>query len=251
MQLLLFSSFTLMAQSSPFESESFTSSQGDQLSYRLLTPQSLEQGQEYPLVIFLHGAGERGSDNEKQLAHGSGIFQNPLNRDNFPCYAIFPQCPEDSFWIQRHRPRKPGAEEEITPPKQADHMQTIAELIAQYTAMQSIDSKRVYIIGLSMGAMAIYEITARFPELFAAAVPICGRTDAQRMVAAKDISFWIFHGDNDDVVPVEGSRDVYRVLRDAGTQELRYTEFAGCNHGSWNMAFNYPGLFEWLFAQSH
>ena len=114
--------------------------------------------------------------------------------------------------------------------------------------MPEVDTQRVYIIGLSMGAMGTYDLVVRYPEIFAAAVPICGTVNPSRLSVAKDVKFRIFHGGGDDVVPVKGSREAYKALKAAGA-DVEYIEFPGCNHGSWNPAFNYPGFMDWLFKQ--
>lgn len=117
-----------------------------------------------------------------------------------------------------------------------------------YLANPQVDKSRVYIIGLSMGAMGTYDMVSRFPDMFAAAVPICGTINPTRLSTAKNVAFRIFHGDADDVVPVAGSREAYKALKAAGASVL-YTEFPGCNHGSWNPAFNCPDFMSWLFGQ--
>ena len=111
-----------------------------------------------------------------------------------------------------------------------------------------MDRNRIYVVGLSMGGMATYDLAVRFPDTFAAAVPICGTVNPVRLADAANVRFRIFHGDADNVVPVEGSREAYKALKNLGV-EVEYIEFPGCNHGSWNPAFNYPGFMEWVFAQ--
>ncbi|MGL4331323.1 MAG: prolyl oligopeptidase family serine peptidase, partial [Bacteroidales bacterium] len=124
----------------------------------------------------------------------------------------------------------------------------VKELLDTYLSRPDVDKKRVYIIGLSMGAMGTYDLVSRFPELFAAAVPVCGTVNPKRLAKAKDVSFRIFHGDADGVVPVEGSREAYKALKKAGAN-VEYMEYPGCNHGSWNPAFNEPDFMQWLFRQ--
>ncbi len=99
-----------------------------------------------------------------------------------------------------------------------------------------------------MGAMGLFDLVSRHPELFAAAVPICGTVRSERLANAQDVSFRIFHGDADSVVPIDGSRAAYKALKAAGAN-VEYVEFAGCNHDSWNPAFNYPDFMEWIFKQ--
>lgn len=233
------------AQSS-YEYRKFTSSEGLTLNYRELTPMKTEAKKKYPLVIFLHGSGERGEDNEKQLLHGGQMFLSPVNREKYPAYVLFPQCPKDSFWAFGKRPATfdpiPLIEEvpQIT--------KTLEELILSYIKSPNVDPSRVYIIGISMGGMGTFDLVSRFPELFAAAIPICGAAALERLPAAKHVKFRIFHGDADPVVPVECSREAYRMLKESGA-EVEYQEFAGCKHVSWNTAFNQPDFMEWLFKQ--
>ena len=231
-----------------YQKEVFISSRGDSLKYRLLRPEKEKAGKKYPLVLFLHGAGERGSDNEKQLVHGGQMFLNPVNREKYPAFVLMPQCPIDAYWAYTSRPvsfvpSDMPAGQEISPV-----FSSLKELLDVYLSMPQIDKDRVYIIGLSMGGMGTYDMIIRFPELFAAAIPICGTVNPSRLADVKGVKFRIFHGDADNVVTVEGSRAAYRALEAAGV-DVEYIEFPGCDHGSWNPAFNYPGFMDWLFSQ--
>ena len=157
-----------------YQKEVFISSRGDSLKYRLLRPEKEKAGKKYPLVLFLHGAGERGSDNEKQLVHGGQMFLNPVNREKYPAFVLMPQCPIDAYWAYTSRPvsfvpSDMPAGQEISPV-----FSSLKELLDVYLSMPQIDKDRVYIIGLSMGGMGTYDMIIRFPELFAAAIPICG-----------------------------------------------------------------------------
>lgn len=121
-------------------------------------------------------------------------------------------------------------------------LQTLKQLLDSYLVMPEVDTQRVYIIGLSMGAMGTYDLVVRYPEIFAAAVPICGTVNPSRLSVAKDVKFRIFHGDADDVVPVKGSREAYKALKAAGA-DVEYIEFPGCNHGSWNPGFQLSRIY--------
>ncbi len=235
-----------------YTKEFFVSTSGDTLQYRELTPLGAgddRSTKKYPLVIFMHGSGERGDDNTKQLTHGSQMFLNPYNREYYPAYVLFAQCPEDHYWAYDSRPV-----ESLLPMEMPSEFSpsalivAIKELIESYVDSGLVDSRRVYIIGMSMGGMATYDLTSRYPELFAAAVPICGTVYPKRMESASGVNFWIFHGDSDSVVPVDGSRQAYLSLRSVGAK-VRYTEFAGCDHNSWTPAFNHPEFMEWIFSQ--
>ena len=246
--IALISSY-LYSQESYQAAEYTSPNTGLTLKYRYLTPQKTKNGKKYPLVIFLHGSGERGSDNQAQLFHGSGMFLNPVNREKYPAYVLFPQCPQEFSGAYER-----GKLETLDPHRMPENpplqpiMQAVMDLINSYIAKEDVDSRRVYIIGLSMGGMATFDLVIRFPETFAAAIPICGSVNPTRLSAAKDVHFRIFHGDADKSVPVEGSREAYKALKAAGA-DVEYIEFAGCTHNSWNPAFNYPDFMKWLFKQ--
>jgi len=249
--ILFLSILLLSAYSSAqgeYERKVFISSTGDSLNYRLLRPEAVDAGKKYPLVLFLHGAGERGDDNEKQLTHGSRMFQNPVNREKYPTFVLCPQCPVSGYWGYPSRPTSFQPSEMPGSPEQTPIFRDVKELLDMYLAMPEVDKSRIYIIGLSMGGMGTYDFVSRFPDLFAAAIPICGTINPDRLKKVKKTSFRIFHGDSDDVVPVEGSREAYKALKASGVS-VEYIEFPGCNHGSWNPAFNYPGFMDWLFQQ--
>lgn len=215
------------------------------MPYRLLSPEKIMDNEKYPLVLFLHGSGERGNDNEKQLTYGASIFSNPANVDKFPAFVVFPQC-KDRAWTNglEESTFMPGA---TTPPESREEalvMGLVETLIDKYP----IDPNRVYVIGISMGGIAAYDLVCRYPEMFAAAVPICGAVNPERLSEAKDVKFLIFHGDKDKEVPSICSREAYKALRSAGA-DVDYIEFAGIGHECWLSAFNYPSLLPWLFSQ--
>ena len=225
---------------------------GDTLLYRYLTPQNPQKGKKYPVVIFLHGSGERGNDNQAQLFHGSGQFLNPVNRENYPAYVLFPQCPEgqDGVFAKTLESEEPQGMP-LNPPL-SNMMQTLKEFIGYYSSLPDADPRRVYIMGISMGGMGTFEMVARYPEIFAAANPICGSVNPERIkqnaVGVKKVKFRIYHGDADIAVSVEGSRQAYKALKEIGA-DVEYFEFPGCTHNSWNPAFNRPDFMKWLFKQ--
>jgi len=189
---------------------------GDTLLYRFLTPENPQKGKKYPLVIFLHGSGERGSDNQAQLFHGSGQFINPVNREKYPAYVLFPQCPAGvpGAYMPGLQTLVP-ADMPLDPP-QAPIVTLLLELVDSYIALPNVDPKRVYIMGISMGGIATYDIVARYPEKFVAAIPICGSVTPRQLINTKGVAWRIFYGDNDQAVTVEGSREAYKALRNAG-----------------------------------
>lgn len=231
-----------------YEKNVFVSLQGDSLQYRLLRPENEQEGEKYPLVLFLHGAGERGNDNQKQLIHGGQMWLNPVNREKYPAYVLAPQCPQEDYWAYLSRPRSfdPNKMPIMTEPTPI--FKTLKELLDAYLSMAQIDKSRIYIVGLSMGGMGTFDMVIRYPEIYAAAVPICGTVNAERLSTVKNVKFRIYHGDADSVVPVEGSRQAYKALKKAGV-DVEYIEYPGVNHGSWVPAFNDPTFMSWLFSQ--
>ncbi len=238
-----------------YEYHTFNASNGIAMPYRSLTPELLDKdtSAQLPLVIFLHGAGERGNDNERQLTHGSQMFLNPLTQLKFPAFVLFPQCPEDKYWAFDTRPKSFDMQRLPLPEEPSSMIVAVKELIDTFIKDPNVNASRVYVIGISMGGMATYDLVSRYPEVFAAAVPICGITKPERLEDINNVDFWIFHGDADNVVPIEGSRAAFRALSDAQRKnsnfQINYVEFAGCGHDSWTPAFNTPELLTWLFDQ--
>lgn len=224
----------------------FTDSHNNTMPYRMLSPQHIKQGETYPLVLFLHGSGERGNDNKKQLAHGASIFTNPVNADKFPAFVVFPQCKERA-WTEKIEDRvfMPGAET----PEESLSEELVMGLVKELIKNNPIDTNRIYIVGISMGGIATYDLVCRYPDIFAAAVPICGAVNPERLPDAKNVKFMIFHGGMDDEIPVVCSREAYKTLNSAGAT-VDYIEFAGVGHDCWTSAFNYPSFLPWLFSQT-
>lgn len=235
-----------------FEKKVFISAKGDTLAYRILYPENYDRSKTYPLVMFLHGAGERGNDNEAQLMHGSKLFLADSNRKNFPAIVVFPQCPVNIAWssVQIDRNKQPlefnfNYKNPVTGP-----MRAVLALTKQLISTESINKKRVYITGLSMGGMGTFEAVYREPKLFAAAAPICGGGDAAsyNKKTAK-VPFWIFHGDADPVVNMKLSHEMVDRLK-ALKGKVKYSEYPGVGHNSWDNAFAEPDFLGWMFSQS-
>ena len=223
----------------------FTDSLNNSMPYRMLSPSEIEYGKEYPLVLFLHGSGERGDDNEKQLAHGASIFSNPVNLDKYPAFVIFPQCKEKS-WTETidERSFMPGS----PVPSESKTEKVLMALVNNLINSYPVDRNRIYIVGISMGGIATYDLVCRYPDFFTAAIPICGAVNPERLSDAKGVKFMIFHGEEDDEVPSYCSREAYKALNSIGA-DVNYIEFAGVGHECWSSAFNYPTLLSWLFSQ--
>ena len=242
-------SISISAQNEAYTKGVYVDKQKNSMPYRFLQPKKMEKGKKYPLVLFLHGAGERGNDNESQLRNGGTVFSNPANRDKYPCFVLFPQCPEGAYWSLEKRPEK-GYKNGNPLPKDApitSHLRLVKELLDETLATYPIDPKRVYIMGISMGAIATLDMVHRFPDTFAKAVSICGATNIERMREFKGkTKFRFYHGDIDDVIPVTYSREAYETLKSTG-KKVEYIEFYGANHNAWHPAFNTKDFLEWSF----
>lgn len=222
---------------------------GDTLPYRLLKPQHTEAGKKYPLVLLLHGSGERGKDNEKQLVHIAPVFAKPENLANYPCYVLVPQCPESDSWILNGLTPELKQVKDTWQRKASKPIQLVQKLIDQLEKEEAIDGKRLYITGLSLGGYGTFDLLTRDPKRFAAAIPICGGGDLCKARRFRKVPIWIFHGDADAVINVELSRKMVAKLKDKGSP-VRYTEYPGVNHDSWTPAYLEPELLPWMFSQA-
>jgi predicted peptidase len=246
-------SFQLRAQDLQFyQKENFRAGK-NVLPYRILYPDRFDKTKKYPLVIVLHGSGERGNDNELQLAHGAALFVSNAVRKKFPSIVIFPQCPAEDYWSNVDR-------ESITDGKRnyvfhedgkpTPAMKMLLSFTDDLIKKPYIDPKRMYVGGLSMGGMGTFELLSRKPQMFAAAFPICGGGHPNTVKAyAKQVSLWVFHGAEDDVVSIHHSQVMVEALKKAGA-DVRFTIYPDVKHESWDRAFAEPDLLPWLFLHS-
>ncbi len=236
---------------SQFEKRQHVSSTGS-LPFRLLLPENYDGDQKYPVVLFLHGAGERGSDNEKQLSHGVGELLKEGRRQNYPCIVVVPQCPEDSYWaaVTIDRTVNPFVLSFDYSQGPTKPLTMAVEIVQQMVSSGMADEGRLYITGLSMGGMGTLQALHRYPDLFAGAAAVCGGGDLTAFGAAHaKTPIWLFHGDADQVVSVEESRKMYQRFTELGASDVKYTEYAGVNHNSWDAAYASDELWTWLFAR--
>lgn len=235
---------------SQFEKRQYVNARGDTLPFRILFPEQYDRAKKYPLILFLHGAGERGTDNEKQLTHGASLFLSESHRKNFPAIVIFPQCPEDSYWssVKFDRTKTPFVLNFNYAVDPTWPLTSALELLKKIEKEESVQSSKVYIIGLSMGGMGTFEAVYRNPARFAAAIPICGGGDSTAYdKRVKQVAFWVFHGDKDAVVDVQESRRMVARLETLKVP-VKYSEYPGVNHNSWDYAFAEPDFLRWLFS---
>lgn len=233
-----------------FKAESFITRNGE-LPYRILMPKRYNPEIKYPLLIFLHGSGERGNDNELQLTHGASLFASDSIREKYPAIVVFPQCPAEGYWVNRQYDRtEEGVEilfpRAITP---SDEQRMLEELLKELKKTLPVDEDRIYVGGLSMGAMGTFELVRRNPREFAAAFAICGGANPAIAGKLKRLPWWIFHGDADQVVPLRYSEQLVESMRRLDI-DVQFTVYPGVGHDSWTQSFANPQLLEWLFAQS-
>jgi len=232
---------------SRFEPMQYKDGSGNILLYRLLRPKMFQEHEKYPLVLFLHGIGERGDDNSAQLKWGVKNFATDENMEKYPCFVAVPQCPLDDFWV--------SALEDLSSPytmteKPTDAIRMALELVEVLQGeYPQIDPQRIYITGLSMGGFGTWDAVQRKPDLFAAAVPVCGGGDITQAERIAHVPIWAFHGAEDRLVIPKWSRDMIAAIQEAGGNP-KYTEYPGIGHRSWIEAYSNPRLFEWLFSQT-
>jgi predicted peptidase len=216
-----------------------------EFAYRLLGPKSITPGTRYPLVIFLHGAGERGNDNLSQLKYFPTWMAEQSARKAHPCFVLAPQCRDEQKWVDVDWSKIESTPQSPTPT--VDMLAVIAA-IEDTLQREPIDPARIYLTGLSMGGYGSWDLAARMPDRFAAVLPICGGGDEATAAKIKDLPIWCFHGDADTAVRVERSRTMIEALRAAGGAP-KYSELAGVGHDSWTPAYRDPDVLAWIFAQ--
>lgn len=250
--VILFCGNILSAQYQKLYKEAVYINQGDTLKYRIMFPKDFEASKQYPVVLFLHGAGERGSNNASQLTHGGALFASKKNRKAFPAIVIFPQCPKNDYWsnVSIDRSTKPITTTFPQDSAPTKALSMVMQVLDEMMAKPFVNTNKIYVAGLSMGGMGTFEILYRKPQIFAASFTICGAGNPETTKKyANTIPLWVFHGANDDVVgPLSSVRMVEGILQNGG--KPNFTLYAKDNHNSWDSAFAEPGLLPWLFSNS-
>lgn len=253
--IMLFGGFalfqqTIFSQTSLFQTAMYTI-ESDSLPYRILYPDNFNPEQRYPLILFLHGMGERGNDNQLQLMHGGKLFSASETRSQYPAIVVFPQCSVESFWADANFQKDDSKRETLVfdpfnEPTIA--MKLLLDLVDQLVVKQFVDPSAIYVGGLSMGGMGTFELLHRRPNVFAAAFPICGggNTSSVDNYAPK-VKIWAFHGAKDDVVPPALTIQMVDAINKAGG-DAKLTIYPEANHGVWDNVFAEPELLKWLFS---
>lgn len=245
--IILIIPFSVEAQTrEDYKKERFIQN-SDTLNYRILFPKDFSEDQKYPVILFLHGAGERGSDNEAQLTHGGKLFLE--QQKAFPAIVIFPQAPKEDFWakIEVDREATPIEFNFKNTTEPTNSLKMVMALMDTIVNENFADKNRIYVGGLSMGGMGTYELLYRKPEMFAAAIAICGGADPE-IAKHYPVGFniWIFHGEKDEVVSPEYSKTMAREINSNGGN-AKLSLYPEADHNSWDAAFEEPYLLPWLF----
>ena len=210
----------------------FTRTEQLKVNYLLFLPKGYDAKAEerWPLILFLHGAGERGSDVWKVATHGPGKYA--AAHSDFPFILVSPQCPERQIWSK----------------------EVLLRLLDEITATNLVDTNRIYLTGLSMGGYGTWDLGLTYPEQFAAIAPICGGgqkislllSRQDKWAALQALGVWAFHGAKDPVVPLEESQRMVDTLKQEGLPDVKLTVYPEAQHDSWTEAYKNPALYEWL-----
>ena len=221
--VVLFGNLTMSGQQTE---EIFEGKVSFNYKYLLYLPDGYvdDKEKEYPFVLFLHGAGERGSDLNKVKKHGPPKIIE--SKKDFPCIVVSPQCPAGESWTAFK----------------------LNALIEDIVEKYRIDEERIYLTGLSMGGYGSWDLASNYPHWFAAIAPICGGGDVRRVRSIKDIPVWAFHGMKDNVVPVERTLVLVRAL-EAIEGNIKFTVYPEAGHDSWTETYDNPEFWKWLFDQ--
>lgn len=193
------------------------------INYLLYLPPDYDDAgdKRWPVMLFLHGAGERGDDLEKVRAHGPPKLVAE-GRD-FPFIIVSPQCPQDIWW----------------------DLVALDVLLYEVIEKHIVDEDRIYVTGLSMGGFGTWNLALTSPHRFAAIAPVCGGGNPHRISLIKHLPVWVFHGAKDSVVPVQKSEEMVEALKACGG-DVRFTVYPEADHDSWTATYNNPELYEWL-----
>lgn len=221
----------------------FVSSAGQRLPYKMLLPEDYDPEEEYPLVLFLHGSGEKGYGNKRQIYYGGKMLRTDENLKK--AIVIAPQCPLTSYWAEYLGP----AFINVFPksPRMSKPLIAVKELTDSLVRGGQVDEDRIYGIGFSMGAFGLLDLAVRYPDMFEAIISICGGINTQRLEGFKgQTAFRFYHGKMDYVILPVFSRKTHKTLKEQGIQS-ELIEYPWVCHNSWNKAFKEPDFTKWLF----
>lgn len=248
--LMLSTQFVQSQNPTGFIPKEFISDE-DTLKYNILYPQEMKAGVKYPLVLFLHGSGERGSDNQRQLIHGSKSFLTAEARKQYPAIVLIPQCPEGKMWTPDYKGNPSNKQWEFKftlDQKPSLPAILVNQLVDQLLESEQVDTNRLYIMGLSMGGIGTLDFLCRWPNKYAAAQVICGDHNPDLVYTYQNVPIWFFHGAEDVLVSPINSAKVYEAHKKLNAQS-KYTLYPEVGHNSWDSAFAEPDYLKWIFEK--
>ncbi|MBQ8817967.1 MAG: prolyl oligopeptidase family serine peptidase [Clostridia bacterium] len=236
-----------------FEKKVHVTEDGYKLNYRIYLPEDYSEEKEYPFILFFQGAGLKGNDNESQLNAGVQAMFTSSYGKVAQSIVVAPQCPllnpDTAKWVDvPNWVDGCSYSTELIP--ESVHMRAVVDLLGDIKENYSTDESRWYVTGLSMGGFATWDIIIRHPEMWAAAVPLCGGADYRKAELIKDMPIWTFHGLNDPTVPYQGTEKMVNTLKELGSTKIKYNPMANFGHNIWDAVYPTPTLYTWLFSQS-
>jgi predicted peptidase len=229
-------------KASEFEEHTFAGHGGAKMPFRLLRPEKVEAGKKYPLVLVLHGWGERGTDNAKQLKEFGPAFLKPEARKKFPCFVLIPQA--NGSWVEDTKFEKPLRLGRAPTANLLMANETLKSVVKKYP----VDADRLYLMGYSNGACGVWELLAREPHAWAAAAPMAGAGDPSRIAGAKHVPIWAFHGEKDPTIPPARMAELVAALRAAHGHPM-FTVYPNGVHYDAKKGLHDKNFLPWIFAQ--
>ena len=220
---------------------------GYEIPYVLYLPANYDEAKEYPVLLLLHGAGERGNDNELQLFHAVDELYETRQALMDECIFLVPQCPQNELWVDWPWENGNYALDEIPESKA---LSTVMKILDGVIKAYAADTNRVYIMGISMGGFGTWDALVRHEPIFAAGVPLCGGGDPSKADILKEIPIWCVHGTVDSAVPFAGTEEMYNTIVAAGGERITFEPMEGMDHNIWDYATTNGALIDWLFAQN-
>jgi len=229
---------------SDFQAKVFHSPQGNKIPYQIYLPDDLQSDKLYPLVIFMHGSGQRGSNNINQLSLGVREIRSFSIQHDEPAIIIAPQVPYHDQWVNI----SPGSHSPENSGQPTIAMKLTIALMNNILQTFPVDKNRIYVTGLSMGGFGTWDLIQRFPDTFAAAIPVCGGGDKNKAEQIRHIPVWAFHGEKDTIVEPSRSREMITAIKNAGGNP-KYTEYKNVMHDAWTATYSDKNVLKWLFSQ--
>ena len=229
------------------QAKTHVTADGYRLNYRIYVPENYSAENKYPVLLFMHGAGSIGDDNKAQLNAGLPEAFNMSTCGIYDCIVIAPQCPTGNKWVDVSTWNDCSYSTDLIP--ETDELKAVMDLLGTIKKTYSTDERRYYVTGLSMGGFATWDLITRHPDVFAAAVPVCGGADYRKAELIKDMPIWTFHGLKDPTVPYTGTKKMVDELTALGAPNLKYTEFPEMQHDIWNTVYMSFMTWSWLFSK--